>query len=65
LDSLQEVSRIVVEGAAAGGGGAAVASAGGGGTAAAVPFCSTALPLKMSWVFSALGLMEKTMPLPQ
>lgn len=31
----------------------------------AVPFCCMAICLKVSWDFSAVGLIEKTIPLPQ
>jgi hypothetical protein len=71
LLSGHEVTKMVVLGAAMAAGaavvcgGAAVVCGGGAGTAAAVPFCSSALALKASCDFSALGLMENTMPLPQ
>lgn len=35
------------------------------GLSAPVPFCLIARAWNMAWVFAAVGLMEKVMPLPQ
>lgn len=56
-------------GGAAGGAAAGGDAAGGGpptiGGRAPLPFCAIAFSLNAAWDFSAVGLMENTIPLPQ
>lgn len=49
----------------AAGGAAAAAELAGGAAPAAVPFCCIAMAMNIAWLFAAVGLMLKVMPMPQ